>query len=83
MCTHDLGFLLSKSITIFHLKIIELTAVKNCSILHRPVILMLQCLLCQTCLSENLVRRVFFYFLIYGFSDPNFCILEKKSKFYF
>ena len=27
----------------------------------------------------------FFYFLVYGSSDPNFCILEKKKKitFYF
>ena len=26
---------------------------------------------------EN-VRQFFFYFLVYGSSDPNFCILEKK-----
>ena len=26
------------------------------------------------------VRQFFFYFLVYGSSDPNFCILEKKKK---
>ena len=25
------------------------------------------------------VKRFFFYFLVYGSSDPNFCILEKKN----
>ena len=24
------------------------------------------------------IRQFFFYFLVYGSSDPNFCILEKK-----
>ena len=29
------------------------------------------------------IRRFFFYFLVYGSSDPNFCILEKKKKIIF
>ena len=28
--------------------------------------------------SKTIIRRFFFYFLVYGSSDPNFCILEKK-----
>ena len=28
-----------------------------------------------------LVRQIFFYFLVYGSSDPNFGILEKKKIF--
>ena len=29
------------------------------------------------------LRRFFFYFLVYGSSDPNFCILEKNLNFIF
>ena len=32
------------------------------------------------CAHKN-VRRFFFYFLVYGSSDPKFCILEKKNIF--
>ena len=28
-------------------------------------------------------KAIFFYFLVYGSSDPNFCILEKNKKFIF
>ena len=28
---------------------------------------------------EKNIRQLFFYFLVYGSSDPNFCILEKKK----
>ena len=28
-------------------------------------------------------KAIFFYFLVYGSSDPNFCILEKKKKYIF
>ena len=36
---------------------------------------------CNTaCLN---LRRFFFYFLVYGSSDPNFCILEKNKNFIF
>ena len=27
-------------------------------------------------------KAIFFYFLVYGSSDPNFCILEKKIKLF-
>ena len=30
-----------------------------------------------------MIRPFYFNFLVYGSSDPNFCILEKKLKFYF
>ena len=40
-CTHNLCFEQKrKKITIFHMKIIVFSAVKNCSILHRRVIVM-------------------------------------------
>ena len=41
-CTHNLSFEQKrrKNITIFHLKIIVLIAVKNCNILHRRVFVM-------------------------------------------
>ena len=29
------------------------------------------------CIHKGLARAIFFYFLVYGSSDPNFCILEK------
>ena len=32
---------------------------------------------------SNRLGDFFFYFLVYGSSDPNFCILEKKKNFIF
>ena len=42
-CIHDLSFeqKLEKNITIFHLKMIVFSTVKNCSILHGRVIVMI------------------------------------------
>ena len=32
---------------------------------------------------ELMPEAIFFYFLVYGSSDPNFCILEKNKKIIF
>ena len=57
-----------KNITIFHKENIIFTAFKILCIMHGHVCVM----------DLQFIRRFFFYFLVYGSSYPNFCILEKN-----
>ena len=57
----------------FSSEIVIFTAVKNCSILHRCIHMMK---------TEVHLGQFFFYFLVYGSSDPNFCILKKKKNYF-
>ena len=41
-----------------------------------------QCILVTFITLFLSVRRFFFYFLVYGSSDPNFCTLEKKYIYF-